>query len=164
MVMKRGMKMTSRSEKDWFSVTQDYQHPKPKASVGTRHIDDSGFGGDPRFRDYADALKRGDIDKCKEICFDCRDDMETTAKIHTLTMTWLAEMPRQVREMQILERESGGWKNLALGRERQLKKNKVPVQNTIAIQCGFAMLKQAAEARETHEEVYIPRGFKRWNK
>lgn len=102
--------------------------------------------GDPRFHEYADALRGGDLETCERLRTEHRRDREIITKFDTVERIWLAEMPRMVREIQILIRERDGWKQIAEGGANKQRR-------------GKKYLEQAEEARHEHEEVPVPLFF-----
>lgn len=111
-----------------------------------RFSDGSGFQGDIRFKHYADALRAGDLETCERIRTHHQHDVKLMTRLRTLEQVWLTEMNKYVREIQICRRERDGYRALATG-------------VTAAKKRGKALLQQATEARETHEEVELPQGF-----
>lgn len=99
--------------------------------------------GDPRFHEYADALRAGDMDTCERLRQGARREREITTKFDTLERMWLSEMRSYVREIQILRRERDGWHKVAEGKKVE----------------GRAYLNQAEEARTDHEEPFVQGGF-----
>lgn len=134
------------------------QSEKPCKSID--HKDRLASPYDSRFSDYAQALRDGDTELCSKMREDNRNQHEITTKFDTIERTWLGLMAIYVREIQILRRERDGYRNLAEGRRKKLENDKTMPQVRTHLRRGDGLLAQAEAARDEHDEVEVPDGFK----
>lgn len=114
---------------------------------------------DPRFLEYADALRAGDVARCEALRHACRRQPEVSTKFDTLERIWLSEMNIYIREIQITQRERDGWSKLAEARRKLIENEKGAPTPKILMRQGSAMLEQAEDARLDQPEVIVPRLF-----
>lgn len=129
-------------------VSEMYQTPKPKVRAPIADSDE--------YLAYADALKAGDTNECKRLRATHTDDPELTVKFRTIERVWVSQMDLYVREIQIVRRERDGWKQIA---EAEAGAD-IPSTRKRLIKRGKAVVAQAEAAREDHEELEVPLGFK----
>lgn len=139
-------------------ILTDYQSKKPCKPIRQTH-ESCDFEGDPRFREYANALKEGDLDTCSELQERWQDDREITTKFRTIERMWITMMAQYVREIQISQRERDGYCILAEGLRKKLEKDKTPPWASTQIRRGKAMVEQAKNARTDHIEIFVPKVF-----
>lgn len=148
------MGTTTRSMK----ILKDHQSEKPCKLIRQTY-EGCDFEGDPRFRDYAQALKEGNLDVCSELREHWRDDREIITKFQTIERMWIAMMARYAREIQISQREREGYRILSEGLQKKLDKERTYPWYGTQIRRGKAIVEQAEAARDGHDEVSFPRVF-----
>lgn len=141
-----------------MKIIKDHQSEKPCKRIRQTYAG-CDFEGDPRFRDYAKALKEGDLDTCSELQDRWQDDQEIITKFQTIERMWIAMMARYVREIQISQRERDGYRKLADGFRRKLEKERTHPWPGTQIRRGKAIIEQAEQARIDHTEVIVPKMF-----
>lgn len=136
-------------------IVTNHQADKPVSLTGDKFCDGSGFQGDVRFKEYADAMKAGDLATCDSLRRLHNEDDEFISKCNTLERKWLIQMGTYIREIQIARREAMGWRYVATG----LAKYPLSATDHKKIRTGHAMIQQASNAKEEQPELNILSGF-----
>jgi hypothetical protein len=105
---------------------------------------------DPRFFDYVDALRTGNVVECERLRIEVADDIELITKFDTAERTLIGHIHRYIREVQITRRE----------RDAHIKICEGHIKNSQRlINVGVKMREQAEAAWEELGESCIDGGF-----